>query len=1097
MSELVELDSLIKELEDVDILSLYQDKEHAVEISHKDDVFYVRLDGANIYAGPDGEKAASVFYSQISQIHDDAKRGSDPSFATLREILQARNAHVKDMLAAIGHDHLSASLNGIEFAKEFNIDGFLDVIKHNKSNLDVLDFANYRPAEQENEECHTCIFFAAGGYCTKLDLPVKEEMYCDLFKPLPMADKNEKWAEASQQPWEEEQEDTIDGVQKDVRELLYTSNELEAPANFDSSQRKINVIMREYIPDGADEGFAFLVKNAGPSGVEIRLTQHEGHWYALSKQRDMSDLGDPFQSVGDAYQPKHVKLREEEDREGKEKLQEVRGQDDEFQNQYNPEIGIDEPLTPQDRGIISINDDMKPEPDTGGGTREVADTDVSNPGNIDTDRKTIKRKQYENLGLDKYHPEDDFSTDTEIEKDLTITLPWTKKKKPEGTKGPQPTPGNWEEYKSPIVDRHGRRITKKPADIKRDFSSTPKTDLGSKRGPLTPVPGGSPGEGKFGKETGDERHPNELDDPTVPSRIKAQNDEFRNLEYSDIDEGRVPSKPIQKQSNEGGVGVDDPEALNDGTPASSQHYRRIKEEEENRKSSLAMKAYANPGKDAQKPIDPDEDGREALSSAETGTGTQAFSSGAVIDISPGETDGVNINTKASGGAGGEGVEGGGDGSTTMVAPLDPLELLPISRQSEPRPEDYDSDLTPLNRDLRKEGGGGGDGGGGGGGVGTSGSFGGGTALSVSGSGGDAVHTDTHGRVTRKRNSNGQEGLDKSSLTKDSMDAGSYEGVSQLPYPQDDNTRPKRTIERHKPGDSEEDDAETRASDQEHDIPMHQQPIGEDYASSYVIAEDEERYSPTEVTEKPEHEIVRRRFIDEDHRLKSVNDNAAEQYTNLSMLSQDLMNHTLGKGDTPQSLGENDAFKVLTANSIQKMDTGRTLVVAGWGNYYIVDREGHRLGIEGMRRAMDDFLKRKEFANMNIFHSGIQVGQILKKFVDANGKEWRTEVVPEGLFVVAAFRTDLEVSKKAMAEVLKGSMRGFSIAGNAKDKKTICEHGKCWTEVTDLEIYEVTLCVTPMNPKSYITHIIQKPDPMVCPECYEDKQIEFDSGLRVK
>ena len=26
---------------------------------------------------------------------------------------------------------------------------------------------------------------------------------------------------------------------------------------------------------------------------------------------------------------------------------------------------------------------------------------------------------------------------------------------------------------------------------------------------------------------------------------------------------------------------------------------------------------------------------------------------------------------------------------------------------------------------------------------------------------------------------------------------------------------------------------------------------------------------------------------------------------------------------------------------------------------------------------------------------------------------------------------------------------------------------------------------------------QKPDPIVCPECYEDKQIEFDSGLRVK
>ena len=164
-----------------------------------------------------------------------------------------------------------------------------------------------------------------------------------------------------------------------------------------------------------------------------------------------------------------------------------------------------------------------------------------------------------------------------------------------------------------------------------------------------------------------------------------------------------------------------------------------------------------------------------------------------------------------------------------------------------------------------------------------------------------MHTDTHGRVRRKGNSNGQEGLDKGSLSKDSMDAGSYEGVSQLPYPADDDTRPPRTVERHKPGDSEDDEAEQRASDQEHDIPKEQQPIGQDYGSSYVIADDEDAYSPTAVTEKPENELVRRKFIDEDNRLRSVNDNAAEQYTNLSMLSADLMSHTLGKGDTPESV----------------------------------------------------------------------------------------------------------------------------------------------------------------------------------------------------
>ncbi len=70
-----------------------------------------------------------------------------------------------------------------------------------------------------------------------------------------------------------------------------------------------------------------------------------------------------------------------------------------------------------------------------------------------------------------------------------------------------------------------------------------------------------------------------------------------------------------------------------------------------------------------------------------------------------------------------------------------------------------------------------------------------------------------------------------------MDAGSYEGVSQLPYPQDDDSRPPRTVERHKPGDSE--DGEDRASDDEHEIPREQQPIGDGYASRYVIADDDE------------------------------------------------------------------------------------------------------------------------------------------------------------------------------------------------------------------------------------------------------------------
>ena len=305
------LDFLVKEMEDIDIISLYQDKNHAIELSHKDGVFFVRLDGANLYAGTDGSDATSMYYEQIAQIEDDADRGTDPDFAALREILQARNEHVREMLAAIGHERLAGSLDGISFEKEFNIHDFKNLLKQKMTVYDTLSAANYRPSEKENEECHTCIFFAAGGFCTKMDLPVKEEMMCDWFQPLPMAEKNEKWSHLSHQPWEEaeheEEHDHIDGVQKDVsKDLIYTSEDnLESPANKLSDSRQPNLVMREFIPYGADDGYQILAQNDDKDGIEIQLVKSRGEWQVFTKQRDYSDLGDPFQSVGEPHIPRH------------------------------------------------------------------------------------------------------------------------------------------------------------------------------------------------------------------------------------------------------------------------------------------------------------------------------------------------------------------------------------------------------------------------------------------------------------------------------------------------------------------------------------------------------------------------------------------------------------------------------------------------------------------------------------------------------------------------------------------------------------------------------------------------------------------------
>lgn len=231
------------------------------------------------------------------------------------------------------------------------------------------------------------------------------------------------------------------------------------------------------------------------------------------------------------------------------------------------------------------------------------------------------------------------------------------------------------------------------------------------------------------------------------------------------------------------------------------------------------------------------------------------------------------------------------------------------------------------------------------------------------------------------------------------------------------------------------------------------------------------------------------------------DEANEQFTNLtaSGLSQELLGRFLRKSsDSMETLQSN--FAVLNMNPLFKAAKGRPLVVAGWGSYYVVDQEGHRINLEGLRRALAKFLSMPEYANMNIFHSGIQVGKVLAEFVDESGKVWKTEVHPEGMFVVCEFRTDLEVARRAMAEVLKGTLRGFSLAGNSnmETKEIRCEHGKCWEEIMDLELYEVTLCQTPMNQKSWITDIVQRPDAELCVECYEHAPPPgFDSSLRLR
>jgi hypothetical protein len=449
------------------------------------------------------------------------------------------------------------------------------------------------------------------------------------------------------------------------------------------------------------------------------------------------------------------------------------------------------------------------------------------------------------------------------------------------------------------------------------------------------------------------------------------------------------------------------------------------------------------------PIDPtgdedDEDadnaGRNALATADV-PAAQAFGSGAVIDLPDDEAEEKGV---AAGGTGGVGSSGEGVGASGVGG---------VVSHSEVANPTYGSGTRP-----RKQAGGEG------------------------------------GRLPEDYDSN----LNSLHKQTDASTMGAFEGIGTIPADgeQTDRRVPKNSS-KHEYGEQERIDFNRGRNAT---LPPEQRALGQGEISVWLSDDGKPRLQADEDAENIQPDGSRKRItIPETEKPHSPNfDPAVEQYTNLSNDHpfKSFQPYLVKSADSPASIQD---YAILSSDPFAKMDVGKTLVVAGWGSVYIIDREGHKISIAGLRKALKNFLADPEFANVNIFHSGIQVAKMLPSFIDKNGKTWKSHVNDRGLFAVVAFRTDLEVSRRAMSEVIKGNLRGFSLAGNSNPatKEIKCDHGKCWQEINDLEIYELTLCQEPMNQESWITNILQEPDPNVCPECYESppQPKRYDSNMR--
>ena len=143
-----------------------------------------------------------------------------------------------------------------------------------------------------------------------------------------------------------------------------------------------------------------------------------------------------------------------------------------------------------------------------------------------------------------------------------------------------------------------------------------------------------------------------------------------------------------------------------------------------------------------------------------------------------------------------------------------------------------------------------------------------------------------------------------------------------------------------------------------------------------------------------------------------------------------------------------------------------LTIGGYASIEIVDKQNDLITLKALNEAVSQFMENPKFRNVMTNHSNVQVGEVVKSYRDKTGRLWKTEVDDVGFFVVIKLRDDIEKAKEINRGIRKGSLRSFSIGGQAlqKVKKTHDELGD-YNEISKLELHEVTICEKGINPEA--------------------------------
>ena len=143
-----------------------------------------------------------------------------------------------------------------------------------------------------------------------------------------------------------------------------------------------------------------------------------------------------------------------------------------------------------------------------------------------------------------------------------------------------------------------------------------------------------------------------------------------------------------------------------------------------------------------------------------------------------------------------------------------------------------------------------------------------------------------------------------------------------------------------------------------------------------------------------------------------------------------------------------------------------LTIGGYASIEVVDKQNDLITLEALEKAVAEFMERKSYRNVMSNHSNVQVGEVVEQYRDTNGVLHKTGVDNVGFYVVIKMRDDIEKAKEISRGIRKGTLRSFSIGGQAISKKQRKseEYGE-YNEIDSLELHEVTICEKGINPEA--------------------------------